>query len=59
LGAVSNAWTIVGTGKFTGADSDILWRNVSGAVDIWSMSGSTISSTTSLGVIPLSWTVIQ
>jgi hypothetical protein len=59
LGAVSNAWTIVGTGKFTGADSDILWRNVSGAVDIWSMSGAAISSTKNLGVVPLSWTVIQ
>jgi hypothetical protein len=59
LGAVSNAWTIVGTGKFTGADSDILWRNANGTVDIWSMSGAAISSTKNLGVVPLSWTVIQ
>jgi len=38
--------------------SDLLWRNTSGALAMWSMSGGQLSSSHSFGIIPGAYTVI-
>jgi hypothetical protein len=55
---ISSTWSIAQTGDYN-ADgmSDILWTDASGDVAIWFMSGSTISSTASLGNVGTGWTV--
>jgi hypothetical protein len=66
LGAVPSNWNVYGTGNLDhGIDSggslpgNILWRDDnSGAVAIWFMSAGKVSSTASLGVVPLSWKIV-
>ena len=39
------SWSIVGDGDFNGDTmNDLLWRNTNGTVDLWTMNGSTIAS---------------
>jgi hypothetical protein len=66
LGAVPSNWNVYGTGNLDhGVDNggskpgNILWRDDnSGAVAIWFMSAGKVSSTASLGVVPLSWKIV-
>jgi hypothetical protein len=58
LGAVTQAQSIVGTGKFNSdGDTDILWRNINGQVSLWLMTGAT-HTTVNLGTVPTTQTVI-
>jgi FG-GAP-like repeat len=42
-------WSVTHTGDFNGdGRADILWRNNNGAVTLWLMSGSTVTSATGL-----------
>jgi hypothetical protein len=64
LGFVGNGWSIVGTGDFNGDGyGDILWRNANGDTSIWLMTvnGTQVQvlSTTDLGLVPTSWSVVQ
>jgi len=38
-------------------ESDILWRNTDGTVNIWSMNGTSISSSATVAAIPSTWTI--
>ena len=65
LGAVPSNWNIYGTGNLDrsidtkGVSGSILWRDDNvGTVAVWFMSRGSISSTASLGVVPLTWTII-
>ena len=50
---VSTDWVIAGSGDFDGdGRSDILWRNISGAVGYWAMNGAAILSMPILGSAP-------
>jgi len=50
VGNIWTGWTIAGTGDFNGdGQTDILWRDISGSVAIWTMDGSVISSYASMG----------
>ena len=43
------SWHIVASGDFNGdGDSDVLWQNASGQVDMWLMNGTTITSSTQI-----------
>ena len=55
----STDWTIAGVGDFDGnGKADILWRNTtSGAVAIWLMNGTAISSQGVPGTAPLVWQI--
>jgi ELWxxDGT repeat protein len=60
------SWSIAGIGDFNGdGNSDILWRNSSGALNLWQMNGTTITSggaVTSGGVAvspDASWHVVE
>src|ERR1039458_2735946 len=56
---VPSNWTIVGTGDFNGnGNTDILWRDTAGAVAIWFMNGTTVTSISALGNVPTNWTVV-
>jgi hypothetical protein len=58
LGLVPQSWTIAVTGDFNGdGKSDLLWRNTSGDTAVWFMNGTAVASTTSLGNVPIAWTV--
>jgi hypothetical protein len=59
LGVVPTNWIIAETGDYNGdGKSDILWRDTStGTVAIWFMNGLQVSSSSSLGVVPTSWTI--
>ena len=58
LGVIPSSWTIQGTGDFNGdGNTDIIWRNTNGDVNIWFMNAGTITSSVDLGVIPTSWTL--
>ena len=50
VGTPGNDWQIAGTGDFNGdGKSDILWRQISGAVAIWLMNGFNIQSNGLIG----------
>ncbi len=60
------SWSVAGIGDFNGdGNSDVLWRNSSGGLSIWSMNGTTITSgaaITSGGVTvapDASWHVVE
>jgi ELWxxDGT repeat protein len=60
------SWSIAGIGDFNGdGNSDVLWRNSSGALNLWLMNGTTITSggpVTSGGVAvspDASWHVVE
>jgi hypothetical protein len=66
LGAVPSNWSVYGTGNLDGSISaqgslpgDILWRdNNTGVVAVWFMGGTSVSATASLGVVPLTFTIV-
>jgi hypothetical protein len=50
----------VGTGDFNGDGmADILWRDTSGNVSIWLMSGAAVLSAGGLGNVPTTWSIVQ
>jgi ELWxxDGT repeat protein len=60
------SWSIAGIGDFNGnGTSDLLWRNLSGALVLWGMSGANIASSATVNVagVPLtpdaSWHVVD
>jgi hypothetical protein len=66
LGNVA-AWAAVGQRDFTGTgftgsgnngDADVLWRDTSGNVGIWLMNGTKIVSSSVLGNVPTTWSVV-
>jgi hypothetical protein len=63
LGAVSIvSWPPAGmqTGDFNGdGRADILWRSDTGVLATWLMNGATLSSSATLGTVPLNWTVTE
>ncbi len=59
LGAVPNAWSIVGQRDFDGdGKTDLLWHDNGGNTAMWFMNGLQVSSTPSLGNIDPSWRVV-
>jgi Tannase and feruloyl esterase/FG-GAP-like repeat len=67
LGNVSAFWSVVGQRDFTGTgfvgsgnngDADVLWRDTAGDVGMWLMNGTQIESSTTLGNVPTSWSVV-
>jgi hypothetical protein len=66
LGAIPTNWSIFGTGNLDQSidtagslSGDLLWRDSNtGTVVIWFMSAGKVSSTASVGVVPLSWTIV-
>jgi FG-GAP-like repeat/IPT/TIG domain len=62
LGKISGTWSVVGQRDFNGDTfCDILWRDGSGNTAIWFVTPGTtalqVSSTTSLGNVPISWSI--
>ena len=66
-GAVGSAWTIAGTGDFSGGSkadagskgkSDILWRGPGGEVAIWFMDGATVLATPLYTQISTNWSIV-
>lgn len=59
VGVSSSGWSVVGVGKFFGANSkaDILWRNVDGTTVIWRMNGLAFQSASTVGVASTDWSV--
>ena len=58
-GVVNTKCEFTTTHGFTSnAHSDILWRDTTGDVGIWSMNGSTISATAGIGNMPNNWTIV-
>ena len=66
LGAVPSNWNVYGTGNLDRSidsggslSGSLLWRDDNaGTVAIWFMSAGSVSSTASLGVVPLTWTIV-
>ena len=55
---VPTSWSIVETGDFNGdGKSDILWRDTSGNVAIWTMNGGTVSSSLAVANVSTAWTI--
>jgi hypothetical protein len=56
FGVVPTSWNVAFTGDFNGdGRSDILWRNSNGDTSIWLMNGTSVSSTSGVGIVPASW----
>jgi hypothetical protein len=56
FGVVPTSWNVAFTGDFNGdGRSDILWRNSNGDTSIWLMNGTSVSSTSGIGIVPASW----
>jgi hypothetical protein len=50
---------VIATGDFNGdGNADILWRDSSGDLGVWLMSGAAIISSASLCNVPATWTVV-
>ena len=59
IAAVPSAYSIVGQRDFDGdGDADLLWRDQSGNLYMWFMSGLAMASSASLGNIANAWTVM-
>ena len=66
LGVVPSNWNVYGTGNLDQSidakgslPGSILWRDDnSGAVAIWFIRSGSVNSTASLGVVPLTWTIV-
>ncbi len=59
VGALSTAWSIVGTGDFKGdGKSDILLRDTSGNVGIWFMNGAQVTPA-GVGNLATTWSVAE
>ena len=59
-GSVGTNWTVVGTGDLNSdGKGDILWRDSNtGTLAVWFMNGTTITSSTALGVAGSNWTIL-
>ena len=52
------SFSIIGQHDFNGlSDADILWRDTSGNISLWFMTGTAVSSATALGNVPTNWAV--
>jgi feruloyl esterase len=67
IGNVPAVWSVVGQRDFTGTgftgsgnngNADVLWRDTSGNVGMWLMNGQQIVSSTVLGNVPTTWSVV-
>jgi hypothetical protein len=51
-------WSVALTGDFNGdGKSDILWRDTSGNIAMWFMSGGQVTSSAGLGQVSTIWTI--
>ena len=58
LASVNTSWQVAETGDFTGSgQSGILWRNTSGATELWNPNGSGGFTYENLGVVATNWSV--
>ncbi len=58
VGSLGSSWVFKGLGKFnSGATVDIIWQNTDGTLITWLMTGSTITTNVSSGVIPGEWVI--
>ncbi|MBF0316599.1 MAG: DUF1566 domain-containing protein [Nitrospirae bacterium] len=58
VGSLTSDWVFKGLGKFnSGTTVDMIWQNTNGTLITWLMTGSTITSNVSSGVVPGEWVI--